>query len=225
MKQMIRAGERFRAQEGWLDSYWLFSFGHYHDDGNMGHGVLRVFNDDVIDGKSGFPMHPHRYMEIVTLVHEGQIEHKDSVGNHAIVKAGEIQRMYAGGGVLHSEVNPGDAPLKLFQLWFYPKAIEAPISYAQAPMGIEQDVLSHVAGEHHDFKLNAAADIYMGRGSFGVEHACKRKHALIYVRSGEVRVGGDVISAGDQLRLTGETSFSIQSTNAEWILIETDDQD
>lgn len=225
MKQLIRSNERFRTQEGWLDSYWLFSFGHYQDEANMGHGVLRVFNDDVIDGHAGFPMHPHRHMEIVTLVHEGQIEHEDSVGNHAIVQAGEIQRMYAGGGVLHSEVNPGDAPLKLFQLWFYPKTVEAPVSYAQAPMEIVQGALSHVAGEHHAFMLNARADIYLGRGSFRVEHHCTRSHVLIYVRSGELRVGDDALGAGDQLRTIKEPSLTIESKDAEWILIETDNHD
>ncbi len=103
MLQIIRSTERYHFEIEWLSTYWHFSFDQYYDPANTSFGPLRVFNDDRIAPSGGFPLHPHREMEIVTYVIEGQIEHHDTLGNRGVVSAGEIQRMSAGTGIRHSE--------------------------------------------------------------------------------------------------------------------------
>ena len=111
MLQVITSGERYHVENDWLSTYWHFSFDHYRDPKNISFGLLRVFNDDVVAAAGGFPFHPHREMEIVTYVIEGQLEHRDTMGNRGVIAAGEVQRMTAGTGVRHSEFNPsGDKP-------------------------------------------------------------------------------------------------------------------
>src|SRR3990172_4083897 len=105
MIRIIRADHRRYSDFGWLRTYWLFSFAHYYDLDNIQFGALRVFNDDVVESMMGFPTHPHREMEIVTIALNGEITHEDSMGNTAVIKAGDVQRMSAGTGLTHSEVN------------------------------------------------------------------------------------------------------------------------
>src|SRR4051812_34159842 len=108
MIRTIRADERNFSDFGWLKTYWLFSFDNYYDPNNVEFGALRVFNDDVVKAGAGFPAHPHREMEIITTVLSGEITHQDSMGNKAVIKSGEVQRMSAGTGIAHSEHNLGD---------------------------------------------------------------------------------------------------------------------
>jgi len=117
----IEASKRHLAKYEWLKTYYLFSFSNYFDPANLQFGVLRVFNDDTINAYSGFDEHGHENMEIVTLVLEGALTHRDSMGNKEVIKAGEVQRMSAGTGVIHAEKNLGDEPVHLFQLWFMPE--------------------------------------------------------------------------------------------------------
>mgnify|MGYP001812022466 FL=1 len=117
---IIPANQRHFTNMGWLQTYWLFSFSNYYDPANMGHGKLRVFNDDVVRPKTGFPTHPHEEMEIITIVLKGEISHKDSMGNGGVIRAGEVQRMSAGTGLTHSEYNEADLDLHFFQIWILP---------------------------------------------------------------------------------------------------------
>ena len=114
------AVERFHSQRDWLDSWHTFSFAGHHDSNWMGFGPLLVINDDTIAAGEGFGMHPHRDMEIITVMVEGQINHQDSMGNAEVLRAGELQRMSAGTGIVHSEMNKGESPCRLLQIWIEP---------------------------------------------------------------------------------------------------------
>ena len=137
------AGERFHSQRGWLDSWHSFSFaGHHHPDW-MGFGPLRVINDDTIATGEGFGMHPHRDMEIITVMVEGQLNHQDSMGNSGVIRAGDVQRMTAGTGIVHSEINGSTTPCRLLQIWIEPQQSNLPPSYDQrsCPPGSEWTAL------------------------------------------------------------------------------------
>jgi len=130
------AAERFHSQLDWLDSWHTFSFSSHYDPAWMGFGPLRVINDDRIAAGKGFGMHPHRDMEIVTVMVEGQLNHRDSLGHAEVLRAGEVQRMSAGTGVVHSEVNEGDSACRLLQIWIEPSASGIAPAYEQKPFAI-----------------------------------------------------------------------------------------
>src|SRR5262245_44640634 len=118
MKQLRRAGERGHANHGWLDTWHTFSFADYYDPAQMGFRSLRVINEDRVAPSTGFGAYPHRDMEIITYVLDGTLQHRDSMGNGAAIRPGELQRITAGRGMLHSEFNPsaGEA-VHLYQIW------------------------------------------------------------------------------------------------------------
>ena len=130
------AGERFHSQRSWLDSWHSFSFADHHHPDWMGFGPLRVINDDVISAGKGFSMHPHRDMEIITVMVEGQLNHSDSMGHQGVIRAGDVQRMSAGTGILHSEINGGSGPCRLLQIWIEPSQSGLTPSYEQRSIAI-----------------------------------------------------------------------------------------
>jgi redox-sensitive bicupin YhaK (pirin superfamily) len=130
------AGERFHSQLDWLDSWHSFSFSSHYDPGWMGFGPLRVINDDVIAAGRGFGMHPHRDMEIITVMVEGELQHRDSLGHTELLRAGEVQQMSAGTGVIHSEVNEGDQACRLLQIWIEPSSHGIAPAYGQKSYAI-----------------------------------------------------------------------------------------
>ncbi len=127
------AAERFHSQHGWLDSWHSFSFADHVDPAWMGFGPLRVINDDRIAAGRGFGMHPHREMEIVTVMVEGALEHQDSIGHRRTLEAGEVQRMSAGTGIVHSEINSSEQSCRLLQIWIEPSVRGTAPSYDQRP--------------------------------------------------------------------------------------------
>ena len=128
--QFIPATSRFSVNNDWLESNLSFSFGEYYDESNIHFGPLRVFNDDTVQGGKGFGIHPHREMEIVSIVLKGQLKHEDSLGSSGVLQFGNIQIMSAGTGLLHSEVNPSiDEESNLLQLWFFPNQKQLTPSY------------------------------------------------------------------------------------------------
>jgi len=132
------AAERFHSQLDWLDSWHTFSFAGHHDPAWMGFGPLRVINDDTIAPGRGFGMHPHRDMEIITVMVEGQLNHRDSMGHAEVLRAGDVQRMSAGTGVVHSESNEADQPCRLLQIWIEPSRRGVAPAYGQQPYRINE---------------------------------------------------------------------------------------
>jgi redox-sensitive bicupin YhaK (pirin superfamily) len=132
------AAERFHSELPWLDSWHTFSFAEHVDPAWMGFGPLRVINDDTIAAGRGFGMHPHRDMEIITVMVEGQLNHRDSMGHAEVLRAGEVQWMSAGTGVVHSEINAGIQPCRLLQIWIQPGSAGLDPAYEQKPFGIAE---------------------------------------------------------------------------------------
>ena len=135
---MRPAAERFHSQLDWLDSWHSFSFGSHQDPNWMGFGPLRVINDDTIAAGQGFGMHPHRDMEIITVMVDGDLTHADSMGNSEVLRAGEVQRMSAGTGIVHSEMNQTNAPCRLLQIWIEPAQLGIQPAYEQKPFAISE---------------------------------------------------------------------------------------
>ncbi|MBM5785773.1 MAG: pirin family protein, partial [Cyanobacteria bacterium K_DeepCast_35m_m1_288] len=132
------AAERFHSQLDWLDSWHSFSFSSHYDPAWMGFGPLRVINDDTIAAGRGFGMHPHRDMEIITVMVQGELHHRDSMGHVEVLRAGEVQRMSAGTGVVHSEINGSDQACRLLQIWVEPSSTGINPAYEQKPFPLHR---------------------------------------------------------------------------------------
>ncbi len=163
-----RSSERGFFDHGWLKTHHTFSFGDYHDEDWVEFGALRVINDDVVAPGEGFGRHGHRDMEILTYILEGELEHRDSLGNGSVIRPGDVQRMSAGTGVLHSEFNPsGDTAVHLLQVWIRPARERLPPSYEQKHFSVasRRGALRLIAspdGAHGSVHLNQDARVYDG---------------------------------------------------------------
>ncbi len=210
-----KADERGHASYGWLNTHYTFSFADYHDPEWMGFRSLRVINDDVIGAGGGFDMHPHRDMEIITYVLSGSLEHKDSMGNGRIIRAGEVQYMAAGTGVLHSEFNPSRTePVRLLQIWIRPDRKGAKPAYADKSFAAaESGRLTLIAsGDGRDgaIRINQDADVFAAKLKAGDEvvHTLKPgRHAWVQVAEGELTLNGQRLNAGDGVAVSDETTL------------------
>ncbi|MFB8831038.1 pirin family protein [Azotobacter sp. CWF10] len=221
------AAERGHASLDWLDSYHTFSFADYHDPRHMGVSRLRVINDDRIAPRTGFDAHPHRDMEIITYMLEGTIEHKDSMGNNSRLKAGEVQVMSAGSGIVHSEYNPSASePLHLLQIWIQPQESRVPPRYAQKDFSAVQGLGLVVSpdGREGSLPIHQDACLYLARLE---EHqqVSQPTHAdrtyYLHVASGNLQVNGMPLEAGDGATLVGEPAIALEARGkAEALLFE-----
>jgi hypothetical protein len=230
MIKVLRSEERHHADMGWLSTYWHFSFDTYHDPANMNWGVLRVFNDDVIRPGQGFGSHPHRDMEIVTYVLEGDLEHRDSQGNTGVIHPGEVQVMSAGTGIVHSEYNHSkEDPVHLLQLWIMPRTKglkprwEQRQFTAEEGRGILLPVVS--SGEiPRTLTIDQDAAIYVSAlaGGQSVVHKSRAgRKAYLFVIQGGLAVNGHPLKAGDQARVADEPELTLQAAQeAELILLD-----
>ena len=221
------AKNRGRTQIEWLDSYHTFSFGDYHEPGHHAFGSLRVMNEDVVAPGMGFGMHPHRDMEIVTYVLEGELEHRDSLGNGEVLRPGEFQRMSAGTGIMHSEFNPSKTkPVHLYQIWLFPAKKGLEPSYEQKPIpkgekGTPRLVASPDAGEG-TLLIQQDAKIYLldlaanGTGAFELP---KGRRAWIQVLRGDASINSTAASAGDGAAVTDESRLTLQSKSGAELMI------
>jgi redox-sensitive bicupin YhaK (pirin superfamily) len=229
MQINVRRGrDRGHADHGWLDSYHSFSFADYYDPKHMGFRALRVINEDVVEAGRGFGMHPHRDMEILTYVLDGAVGHKDSMGNGGVIKPGEVQRMSAGTGIVHSEMNPSKTePVHLLQIWIMPdRAGHAP-SYEQKAFPVEerQGKLRVVASPdgrdgsvtiHQDATLSTAL---LAPAQRVVHPLGASRNAWVQVARGSVDVAGEKLAAGDGAAIVGGGELAITGIDDAEVLV------
>ena len=221
---------RGTSRTGWLESRHTFSFAEYRDPQNMGFRSLRVMNEDHVVPGAGFPTHGHRDMEIISYVLEGTLEHKDSLGNGARIRPGEIQRMSAGTGIMHSEFNPSRTePLHFLQIWIIPNRIGLPPSYEQKDFPIEQrrgrlrlvaapDGREGAVTVHQDARLFVASL----QASQKVVHMVERGRGIwLQVARGIIVLNGTEMREGDGAAAVSEMTIEIEAdTDAEVLLFD-----
>jgi redox-sensitive bicupin YhaK (pirin superfamily) len=207
-----RSDERPHTKIGWLDSHHSFSFGRHYDPANTHHGLLLVNNDDWIAPSSGFDTHPHRDMEIVSWVLQGELEHKDTLQNRGIIYPGLAQRMSAGSGIWHSEINAsGGEPVHLIQMWVLPDTEGIEPSYQQLDINGELDkggLVPIASGQGHDAAISIrqkGAVLWGGRLKAGeVVRIPDQQYAHVFVATGSATLeGAGGLDAGDAVRLVG----------------------
>lgn len=228
MIQVRKADTRGHANHGWLDTYHSFSFANYYDPRFMGFSTLRVINEDVIAPGAGFPKHPHKDMEIVTFLLDGELEHRDSMDNHSVIRAGEIQRMSAGTGVFHSEYNPSPVnPTHLLQIWILPGKKGFGPSYEQKwlPEFTKDKAVQLIAspeGRDGSVTIQQDTDLWLARLDAGqkVDHSLKGiRSAWVQVARGTFKVGDQQLKAGDGAAVSQEKALALASVDGGEALI------
>jgi redox-sensitive bicupin YhaK (pirin superfamily) len=230
MIELRKSEDRGHAKHDWLDSRFSFSFADYHDPRHMGFGPLRVINDDWIDAGAGFGTHGHRDMEIISYVLEGELAHKDSMGNGSVIRPGDVQRMSAGKGVMHSEFNHAqDRKTHLLQIWIEPNVQGIAPGYEEKHFdptekrGRLRLIASH-DGSDGSVMIHQNAKVYAGLFD-GDERAeipiATGRRAYVHVARGEVAVNGVPLKAGDALKAVEEARIELaQGREAEVLLFD-----
>ena len=228
MNEIRRSDERGRADHGWLNSFHSFSFADYFDAAHMGFGPLRVINEDRVQPGAGFGTHGHRDMEIISYVLSGELAHKDSIGNGSVIRPGDVQRMSAGSGIRHSEFN-GSAtqPVHFLQIWIQPDRQGIAPGYEEkhfdeadkrgrlrliaSPDGAEGSV-----GIHQDARVYAGLFDGDEAASFAIGG---ERQVYVHVARGAVEVNGNLLSAGDALKLRDVGSLSVSRGRGAEVLV------
>jgi quercetin 2,3-dioxygenase len=228
MMTVRKSGDRGHADHGWLDSRHTFSFADYHDPAHMGFRALRVINEDRVAPGQGFGRHAHRDMEIISYVLEGGLEHRDSTGAGAVIRPGDVQRMSAGTGVMHSEYNASrQAPVHFLQIWITPDRRGLPPGYEQKTFS-EADkagklrLVAAPDGAEGSVTIQASARLYAGVFGAGqsADHAlAPGRHAWVHVVRGSARVNGTALGAGDAVALSEERTVRIEGIDAGEVLV------
>jgi len=226
-----KADSRGHADHGWLNAYHSFSFAGYYDPERIQFGALRVLNDDTIAAGMGFGTHPHDNMEIITIPLEGDLAHKDSMGNTEIIKFGDVQVMSAGTGIQHSEFNPNaDKRTKLLQIWLFPKQRNVTPRYQQITLNVDdrknklQQILSPNADDAGVW-IHQDAWFSMGKFDSGTEVSYtlnkKDNGVYLFVLSGDLTVEGNLLNTRDAIGMTDFETLDIKAnTDAEFLLME-----
>ena len=221
MIDVIRSDSRGAADHGWLKSKHTFSFADYHNPAMMGFAKLRVVNEDWIEPSQGFGTHPHRDMEIVTYMIDGALEHKDSMGNGSVIRPGELQRMTAGTGVLHSEFNHStDEQAHLLQIWILPEQNGLEPGYEQKLFPKEEKhnqwrLVGSRDGRDGSLTIHQDVNLYSTVLDAGAELAYEfdgRRRGFIQVVRGAVEVNGEAVTAGDAVATQDQDALAIRAT-------------
>ncbi|MDP2161301.1 MAG: pirin family protein [Flavobacterium sp.] len=224
-----KANERGHADHGWLNAYHSFSFANWYNPDKVQFGVLRVLNDDTVAAGMGFGMHPHDNMEIITIPLEGDLAHKDSMGNAEIIKFGDVQVMSAGIGIRHSEFNPNeDKRTKLLQIWLFPNKRNVEPRYQQITLDVNdrQNKLQQILSPNPDDAgvwIHQDAWFHMGKFEKGITetYTVKRNENGVYafVISGSVTINGQALDTRDALGITNAEKLEITATSDAEILL------
>ena len=214
-----KSHDRGHFNFGWLDTYHSFSFGDYHDSNHMGFRTLRVINEDVIEPGQGFPLHGHRDMEIITYILEGELEHRDSLGNIGKIQTGEFQTMTAGTGIRHSEYNASQKQsCHLLQIWILPNKKDLAPSYTQKKIE-QKERLQLVAmpislvepkAQKQNLTLNQDVKLYLGRMQKSEKQSfvlSANRHAWIQMIRGSLLINGNQIEPGDGAAISSESQL------------------
>lgn len=232
MLEIRKSEDRGHANHGWLDSHHTFSFAEYYDEKHMGFGPLRVINEDRVSAGGGFGTHGHRDMEIISYVLEGELAHKDSMGNGSVIRPGDVQRMSAGSGVRHSEFNPAkDRAAHFLQIWIQPNVTDIAPSYEEKNFSTENKrgrlclIASPDSADgsvliHQDAKLYAG--LFDGDEAASLPLVVGRR-AFVHIARGSATVNGVALKAGDALKVSDESSITIaQGDKAEVLVFDLD---
>jgi redox-sensitive bicupin YhaK (pirin superfamily) len=226
--QVRRASERGHADHGWLDTSHTFSFADYYDPKHMGFRVLRVINEDKVAAGRGFGKHPHRDMEIITYVLDGELGHSDSMGTGSTIKPGEVQRMSAGTGVTHSEMNASKTnPVHFMQIWIIPDKSGHEPGYEQKAFSEEERrgklrLVASPDGRDGSISIHQDATLSIGLLSAGdkVEHALATdRYAWVQVARGSIEVEGQTLSHGDGAAIRGPGPLRISGVDNAEVLV------
>ena len=230
-KVIHKANTRGHANHGWLNSHHTFSFANYHNPERMNFGVLRVLNDDEVHGGQGFGTHPHDNMEIISIPLEGDLEHKDSMGNIGIIKEGDVQVMSAGTGVFHSEYNKNkDKTVKFLQIWVFPNKKDVTPRYDQISIkDLEKEnefyqILSPNADDAGVW-IHQNAWFHLGRFKEGTSNTYnlkdKNNGVYAFILEGDVKIDGETLSKRDGIGLWDTDNFNLEAdSNARVLLME-----
>lgn len=230
MIDVRKSGDRGHAQHGWLDSFHSFSFADYYDQEHMGFGALRVINEDRVQPGQGFGTHGHRDMEIISYVLSGGLAHRDSMGNGSTIRPGDVQRMSAGTGVMHSEFNASDSdPVHFLQIWIEPARRGVKPGYEEKRFDPETKrgrlrLIASPDGADGSVTINQDARLYAAilDGADAVEHAvADGRRAYVHVVRGQAEVNGQPLAGGDAIKLVNESRVRISSArDAELLLFD-----
>ena len=218
MINIRKSNERGRANHGWLDTHFTFSFADYYDPKHEQFRTLRVMNDDRVAGGGGFPMHPHRDMEIVTYVLEGELQHRDSMGHGEVLRTGEFQHMTAGTGIQHSEFNPSPrTPVHLYQIWLLPREKGLTPSYEQkafdpAARRNRFQLVAAPDGRAGSLAIHQDAELYLAdfsAGSSVTQVLESGRAAWLQVLRGRVSVNGTLLETSDGLAVSEEGGLTV----------------
>ena len=230
MIKAIKANEHYKNEMDWLSTYHHFSFADYYNPEKMNFGPLRVFNDDIVKPGTGFDFHPHQDMEIVTYLIEGELEHKDNQGNQGVIYPGEVQRMTAGSGILHSEFNHSqEKPLRLLQMWVFANKKGLPPSWEQKKFSKEERinklvpvVTSENTKDGNALRIHQDATFYLSTLTAGgrVEHKLNiGRKAYLFVIDGIMKLNGTLMQTRDAAMIEKENDLMIKAEKPTEIIL------
>lgn len=230
MLNVRKSNERGGASFGWLKSQHTFSFGHYYDPQHMGFGPLRVINEDHVQPGRGFDSHGHRNMEIISYVLDGALEHKDSMGNGSVLRYGDVQRMSAGSGVVHSEYNHSKTEgVHFLQIWIEPNTANGEPGYEEKHFDTASKtgrlrLIASSDGRDGSVSMRQDAEIYATiiNGEDALRHALRAgRQAYVHVVKGRATVNGVALGGGDALKVSDEAEVTLgQADGAEILLFD-----